>query len=211
MRTNILVTRVAVRWAGNLPSSEWVAARLRMVAELTEPSFRMLETPWYWVWRVAPEHHDQVAEAAPDNVLIALGERDNIHPDIPGDRFLVARIDSDDAFAPDALDRIAAADLKPGTLVNFPRGWQWDRREGRVGVLIFPLEHQGPFVAVTQEGRDMMLHAGGHHGKVRKGRKLVTMGAPSWLQVIHEDNARNRWRRGRPAPLAVLDRFGIRP
>lgn len=225
-RTNVLVTRMGIWFLGALAAEDWVERRLEFSRTIGQPAFEKLETDWHWVWVTAAERFDQVSAAAPEYVTVI---RQELFPDstdpvnlltpndaIPGERFLVARLDSDDAFLPEALDWAATQEWGQRVLVNFPNGWRWYLGKEVVTANILA-SYQGHFLAVTQESRERMFDTGGVHMKARRGREVVTYQPRAYLQMIHGENVTNRRRekmkvfgplRGE-APEDVLARFGV--
>lgn len=200
MRQLVVVTRVAARSPGlgdgrRIPTVEWVAGREELLRLF--PAAAMAATPDIpWVWLTVPERLDQVREIA-DRVypaaIVRTTRRGEV-PEIPGDTFMVARLDSDDAWTPEALRLMAELDLPARHLVNFPCGWQIDPRTGQTGLLDVPEERQGPFLAITRESRDRMLDFGGSHLRARKNRTVLTVRKRAWIQTVHGGNLANEWR-----------------
>lgn len=184
-----------------VPSEEWVASRVEILDRVTAAALRLVQVPFTWVWRTAPERFDQVAEIAeriyPSAVVLGSEQTsDAVAPD--ADSFLTVRLDSDDALLPQAMDAAAAMQLPPRALVNWIRGWQLGWPSGEVAPWHWPRRRQGPFLAVTHEDRDLMLDAGIPHGTARQGRTVVEVEDRSWLQTIHGRNQMNRWRKQEP-------------
>ncbi len=218
MRTLVVVTRMGWGWQGGIPSEDWVAARESMLARVTVPAVKNVKAPLVWVWLVAPERYEQVREIAdrlyPEAILVA---HDPDAEAIPGDEFVVARVDSDDAYMPEAMERLAEMELPPKTLVNWRAGWQLDVRGDPVmAERTYPLHVQGPFLAITSEGREnipAMLLTNGPHGKARRGHDVVHIDERSWIIGIHDLNTSSHWRNLPPITdecrAEVLRRFGI--
>jgi hypothetical protein len=184
--------------AATFPSEEWLEARSVFIEEIAAPAMRQVQVPLTWVWRTCTERRDQVVELRdrifPDAVVtddVSL-TNDEVAPD--AQRFLTVRLDSDDALLPEALERIAAEDLAPSTLVNWWRGWRLNWETGEMGPWFWKLRLQGPFLGLTHESRAEMLQAGVPHTYAREGRRhIVSIKARSWLQTIHGHNQLSRW------------------
>jgi hypothetical protein len=150
--------------------------------------------PFDWVWLVAKERREQVQEIAnrvcPAVILVAEdADADAIAPDASA--FLVARLDSDDAYMPAALEEAAQLNLDPDTLVNWTCGWQLDWEHGWMAERGWALRNQGGFLAITSEGRKNMaemLLTGGDHTQARNGRHVITVLDRSWIRVNHDSN-----------------------
>lgn len=228
-RTNVLITRMGIWFLGKLAEEDWLARRLEFARAIGQPAYEKLETPWHWVWVTAAERYEQVLAEAPDYVTVV---KQNLYPNdedqvflatesnlIPGERFLVARLDSDDAFLPAALDWAASQRWQPDTLLNFPNGWRWYKNEDTIHEVNIMEDYQGHYLAVTQESRDRMFDMGGVHMRARRGRTMVTYPARSYLQFIHGENLtpRSKERKKRvlsPLPQEradeVLAKFGVK-
>jgi hypothetical protein len=200
MRQLVVVTRFGWAWAGVVPDEIWVAERAELLERVTAAALRKVTVPFEWVWLVAPERYEQVREIAdrvyPPAVLVACdADSETIAPH--ASRFVVARVDSDDAYMPEALERLAAMSLEPQTLINWPNGWQLDWRRGWLGERGWALRTQGGFLAVTSEGREnipTMLLTGGDHNTARAGRTVIHVEERSWLRVNHDRNlSTKRW------------------
>lgn len=211
-RTNVLTTRVGIWFGGRLAKEDWLARRLCLMQEVAIPAFEQLESDWEWVWMTCKEREDQVREMAPGYVHIALqldtpwgfwGTVD----DIPGNEFLVARLDSDDAYLPTALDDAASKEWEPNSWIDWFKGWRWDVRPEfgeRFAEAYWPKRRTGHFLAVTQESRDLMLHSGGDHSQILStGRDRHMINQPSFLQIIHGENVGSGW--GNPSIIENRD------
>lgn len=220
MRRLVVVTRVGWAWAGEVPSERWVAEREELLDRVTAASLRRMRAVFDWVWLVAPERCEQVKEIAdrvyPAAVLVAKdSDAEAIAPDIS--RFVVARVDSDDAYLPEALEHLMMMSLEPDTLVNWPHGWQLDWRNGWLGERGWAAHVQGGFLAITSEGREnvpTMLLTGGNHNKARRGRRVIHVEERSWIRVNHDLNlSSKRWPNIPVLPQmerdAILARAGI--
>jgi hypothetical protein len=218
-RALIVVTRVAAPWRG-IPSEEWVANREHLLDAVCAQTFRHMTQPHTWVWRTCEQRADQVAEirdrAYPDAVL-AVGAVGTVDAAAPNhDKFVTARIDSDDAWLPHELDALAGRWLPPDTIINYHMGWQLDWPTGRISNHGWPnREQQGPFLALTHDGRGRMLGVGGDHTKVRARYEHVRhVTRRAWIQVTHGGNIKNAWRNRTPLDREhrrkVLERSHIR-
>lgn len=193
-RALVVVTRLGWAWNGRVPCEDAVAAREELLRRVTAASLRQVQASFDWVWLVAPERREQVQEIAnrvwPSAVLVAEdGDEEAIAPDATA--FAVARLDSDDAYMPLALEDLADMDLDPNTIVNWTCGWQLDWAHGWLAERGWALRTQGGFLAVTSEGRERipeMLLTGGPHTKAREGRRLITVLDRSWVRVNHGAN-----------------------
>jgi hypothetical protein len=160
------------------------------------PAFEKLETEWHWIWMTCKEREDQVREVAPDYVHVALQPVPDLKPwdpidEIPGNSFLFARLDSDDAFLPAALDEAAEKEWAPNSWLDWYKGWRWDIRPEyeRFGEAEFPPRWSGHFLAITHESREDMLNHGGDHSQmVHSARKRHRIDRPGFLQIIHGQN-----------------------
>lgn len=217
-RALVVVTRVGWAWAGVVPSEEWVAAREDLLRRVTAAALLRVGVPLDWVWLVAPERREQVLEMAcrlrPIPTIVA-SDKDAEAVAPWHDQFLVARIDSDDAYLPEALENAADMELPPDTLVNWPCGWQLDWATGRMQERSWSRRTQGPFLAITSEGRENipeMLITGGPHGGARAGRCVARLTEPSWVLTIHGGST-NSWHNIPPIPECerdlVLAQMGI--
>lgn len=216
---------MGIRFRGELATEGHVSKRLAMIHWIGVPAFEKLSTPWHWVWLVAPERYDQVQEGAPDYVhVLRQRYQDDGRPlppgvvaEIPGDRFLSARLDSDDAYLPESLDRLAQQEWGADVLINLARGWTWEINEGFVGYYGFKDRKQGHYLLATNESREGMLDTGGDHTKARRKRDWSEIVHDrenrSWLQVAHGDNMWGAWRGKEKLSHAesdeVLESFGI--
>lgn len=205
----VVVTRVAEggnRFDGEtdhelpaVPSERWVAGRAVLLERVTAAALRRVRSPLTWVWRTHPDRAGQVRTIAgrvwPGAVVIEDGTltRDDVAPDATA--FLVVRLDADDAIHPQQLDRVARTRLAPGTIVNWHRGYKLNWLTGQVRPCEWPLRHQGPFMAYTQESRAAMFHVRGDHGNARTDAypNLLNIGARSWLWTWHGSNMMNKW------------------
>lgn len=193
-RALVVVTRMGWHWAGAVPTEEWVAGREELLRCVTAASLKHVRMPFDWVWLVCPERREQVQEIArrvcPAVILVAEDrDAEAIAPDTSA--FLVARLDSDDAYLPTALEDAAQMDLDSGTLVNWTCGWQLDWAHGWMCERGWALRNQGGFLAVTSEGRENMaemLLTGGSHTEARNGRRVLTVLDRSWIRVNHGAN-----------------------
>ncbi len=216
-RALLIVTPVAIRVRGCLPSAEWLAGREELLTRVTAAAVRRVKAALTWIWLVDPRLAEQAAEIRarvyPEAVFV-----DWEHPDTEAiapdeESFLTVRVDSDDAIAPAAIDKAAALDLPSGALVNWPAGWQLDWQNGALAERDWPRRVQSPFLAIANEGRGRLLELGGDHSRARRGRAVFTMPERSWLQVTHGGNVVNR-RHGDPrVPAderdAILAEFGV--
>jgi hypothetical protein len=188
MRTLVCVTRVGVAY-GVLPTVDrvrWWAKVASQVAAKTMPPH--VE----WVWRTAPQHRDLVQTLAPDRVHV-VDETDVQVPSIVGEKFLVARLDADDALYPSAWDALSDASqtIGPDGAVVFWCGRQINLVDGRGWCLDYRGHWTPPYLALAQDGRDKMLDVGGQHTSATKGRKVHDVAEPSWLQLVGPWNAEN--------------------
>lgn len=226
-RALIVVTRVAAPWRG-IPTEEWVASREHLLDRVAAQPFRQTTEPVWWVWRTCPERAEQVAEIRnrvfPAALLAigAVGTLDEAAPD--HQRFITARIDSDDAWLPAELDALARRGRTPdravqalpdNCVINYHMGWQLDWQTGRISNHGWPnKDQQGPFLALTHGGRERMLGVGGDHTKVRSRYEHVRhVSRRAWVQVAHGGNIKNAWRNRTTLDSEhrriVLDRSGI--
>lgn len=208
-RAVLVVTRFAIDFKGH-PTAEWVAERGRLAAVTCGPSIAACaeRTPLTWVWRTSDTHREQteaIADTMPYRPVVVGTE--STHPDIAPDhrRLLTFRLDSDDAYTPDAVAWAAALNVGPGTIVDFPDGWQHDLATGRVGARRHPT---GPFLAVAHNARGRMLGVGGNHGTVRTGKTVVSCPFGAWVQTVHGGNVSNGWRRD-TVPLLGADAAAV--
>jgi hypothetical protein len=225
----VVITRFSVKWEGRLPDVNWIDARFDLLQRIAFPSLsRQQVDGLVWVVHTAGELKSYVESlftqiSLPRGDIVVTtprGEAAAVSDFFPGiDRFLTARLDSDDAFTPSALptaiERCMALGNHEPVLFNFGSGYQLDWRTGRIYPLTYPASRQGPFLAVTNVGRDAMLDAGGPHWKARSGRQVIDLHGPQWIQVVHGDNVVNQIKNNR-APLpdaeaqAVLTASGVR-
>ena len=199
----------------SVPSEQWLERRSVLLEAITATALRRVRTPFTWVWRVHPERREQAQEISdriwPRAVLVDDElTHDAVAPD--ADSFLGIRLDGDDALDPRCIDRIAARRLPPSTLVNWWAGWKFNWHTGEVAEWEWPKRRQGPFLAVTQEGRERMLDVPGPHNPAREGRQnVVHIDGRNWLYTMHGDNVTSRWRGPETLPTteaeAVLARF----
>jgi hypothetical protein len=211
-RTIVLVTRIAITWAGKVPDSNWLDSRLDMLHTVGIPAFARIRSDVTWVWRTAPEHRSRLTrEARIDDRIVVVDEHDKDARRIPGHEFLVARVDSDDAWLPAAFDELTAVSVPHPAIVDYQDGWQLKWSTGQVAEATYRGRWQGPFLAVTQDRRDRMLDTGGQHTTAHIGRRRIRPETRGWLQIIHSANIANEWR-GIPVrhPRHVLDQFGVR-
>ena len=199
MRALVVSTRIAVSWLGVPPAEEWVTARAEFLRCVTAASLERVSVPVDWVWVAAPEREAQVREMAkeiyPRAIIVREHSKRDIEEIAPESSFVLVRLDSDDAFLPEALDQVVAMELEPKTLVDWPCGWQLDWNSGRLGEWAWPHDDQGPFLAVTVEDRKSLLRTSlGPHRNARQDRHVVTIPTRSWVQVIHGESTRNDWR-----------------
>jgi len=219
-RALVVVTRVGWAWSVVVPSEEWIAARETLLDRVTTAALKRVEVPFSWVWLVCPERYEQVREIAdrlyPQAILVAQdSDSEAIAPN--DSAFVVALVDSDDAYHHRALEEVSMMDLGPDTLVNWPNGWQLDWRRGWLSERGWTLRNQGGFLAITSEGREnvsTMLLTGGNHTKARKGRHVVTVDSRSWVRVNHNLNVSSTHWPDRPMlsdekRASVLSEVGI--
>lgn len=209
-RALIVVTRVAQggdklrhELAGGpplpaVPSEDWLARRAVLLEEITAAALRKVSVPFTWVWRVHPERREQAQEIAdriwPTAVLV---DEELTHDAVAPDdhNFLGVRLDGDDALLPERLDEIVAQPLRPSTIVNWWSGWKYNRNTGEVAEWEWPKRRQGPFLAVTLDGREEMLDVPGPHNPARERRSnLVHVNSRSWIYTMHGDNVTSKWR-----------------
>lgn len=221
-RALIVVTRVAQggdklsnELAGGpplpaVPSEEWLARRSVFLENITAVALRRVERPFTWVWRVHPERHDQAQEIAdriwPDAVLVDEElTHDAVAPD--SEHFLGVRLDADDALLPSALDSVPL-DLPKSTIVDWRRGWKYNALTGEVAEWQWSKRTQGPFLAVTLDGRERMLDVPGPHNPAREGRRHIhAITERSWIYTIHGDNVTSKWGEAEPLPKEEADRI----
>lgn len=216
-RALVIVTRVAqggdkLRYelAGGpplppVPSEEWLARRAVLLESITAAALRKVTVPFSWVWRVHPGRHDQAQEIAdriwPDAVLVDEElTHDAVAPD--ADSFIGVRLDGDDAILPERIDELLTRyEHKVSTLVNWRCGWKFNWETGAVAEWEWKTRTQGPFLAVTQEGRERMLDVPGPHNPAREGRKHIRhIEERSWLYTMHGDNVTSKWGGAEPLP-----------
>ncbi len=205
----IVKTRFSLRWRGALPSREWLESRFEMLKRITLPSLQAQTLPEFdWAILTDPELERDVAGlfrdvATPGRAsIVPVGSTEPTVSEEATeslrrgrDRFLVVRLDSDDALAPDALERIVAASRTLGDdegLINLPSGVVLDWETGRAWKRRFRERYQGPFYALTHSNRDRVLFSGGDHRQAREGRRIAVVPDVSWLQTVHPGNIDNR-------------------
>ncbi len=205
----IVKTRFSLRWRGELPSREWIDERLELLRRVTLPSLRaqtLQDFDWVvltdpdWEERVIEEFSRLAVPARTTVVPVAFDGRTS-RPELreavrrERRRFLVVRLDSDDALAPDALERMSEAARglgEEGGLVNLPEGAVLDWASGAIWRRRFRPHYQGPFCALAHSDIDRLFDTGGEHRHAREGRKLVNLDGVAWLQTVHSGNIDNR-------------------
>lgn len=205
----IVKTRFALRWRGAFPSREWLDQRFELFSRITLPSLRRQALQDFdWAILTDPDWEDEVAARfreldAPGQITIipvtAQGQttkpqlRDQVRRDRK--RFLVVRLDSDDALAPDCLGLMLTRAQEPGFeggLINLPRGVVLDWESGQVWKRCFRESYQGPFHGLAHDDPDRLFDTGGDHRQARADRRVVSIEKPSWLQTVHGGNIDNR-------------------
>ena len=215
MRRRVLLTRVAIRHGGVVPSEAWTASRLDLLALLGRGAFEALGDDWIWVWLVDPARSLQVLEhpvSAHERILVCSRE---VAPGLleRSPSFMI-RLDSDDAFKPDALLKTArAADgWDDETLVEFPRGWQLDLL--RKVAVSRSYSFTPPFCGITaaDPATGFKLLDVPHTDLRTRYPRIVSVQARHWLQVCHDGNILNRMRRPNPSVNVsrMLEGFGVR-
>jgi hypothetical protein len=198
-----------------VPSEDWLARRSVLLERITASSLRKVNAPFTWIWRVHPERHDQAQEMAdriwPSAVLV---DEELTHDAVAPEHnnFIGVRLDADDALIPERLNELAAMDLSPYTLVNWWCGWKFNWNTGEVAKWEWPKRRQGPFLAVTQEGRSRMLDVPGPHNPARDGRHHIRhVDERSWIYTMHGDNVTSKWRGAKPLsdPGTILEEAGV--
>lgn len=225
-RAVVVVTRVAVKFGENRPTPEWTARRFPLLWRISQPSVSRMPYDVAWVWTCTPERYDQVAEAAdaiaiPNGSVAVLPVEEMFEsPDIaslaschPGaERFLTFRLDADDAYLPSAIGGLE--NIEDHTIVDFANGYLWNGRRMRR----FGSAKQGPFLALSNNGRENMVNQGGQHRQAREGRTVIRIERPAWVQTVHGENVmtsmggqRVYWRTrvGRRRRREVLSEAGI--
>lgn len=215
-RALIVVTRVAQggdklsnELAGGsplppVPSEEWLQRRSVLLEQITAKALRRVTVPFTWVWRVHPDRRDQAQAIAdriwPDAVLVDEElTHDAVAPN--AERFIGIRLDGDDALLPERIDALADRDLPPSTLINWWCGWKHNWNTGDAAEWEWPKRRQGPFLAVTLDGREQMLDVPGPHNPAREGRQhLIHVNERSWFYTIHSDNVTSKWCDAEPLP-----------
>jgi hypothetical protein len=100
--------------------------------------------------------------------------------------FLCTRLDSDDYYIPDVLERtLERSDLRQGLLVDFPRGYLASVKKGLVRRHSYI--SQGPFYGIMTDSSDP-LPAIGHHEHARAKRRAVSVSERAWIQTVHDGN-----------------------
>lgn len=216
----VVVTNFSIRRAGILPGIDWITSRFDLLKRTAYPSLVSQRVDGLlWLLRASGPVAAYVTSLAaqiplPRGHVVVTTPQDQagaVAGFFPGaERFLTARLDSDDAFLPTALPAaLAACGVHRGPepmLFNFRSGYQLDWRTGSMFPLTFPDVVQGPFLAVTNRGRDSMLDYGGEHRQARGGRSVVDIEGPQWIQVVHGENLRNRIASGAdPVPRAEAE------
>jgi hypothetical protein len=205
----IVKTRFSLRWRGDLPSRDWMEKRFELLRRITLPSLQAQTlTRFDWAILTDPALEGDVADLFRDlptpgrTTIVPVAATE---PTIPGetteslrrgrDRFLVVRLDSDDALAPDALENIVEASRTLGEgegLIDLPFGVVLDWESGRAWKRRFRGRYQGPFYALSHSNRDRVLFSGGDHRNARQGRDIAVVPGLAWLQTVHSDNIDNR-------------------
>jgi hypothetical protein len=224
----VVVTRLVVRWAGELPSEEWLRRRVELMLRITAPALQAQTAHGIaWLLQAAPERLDLAAQLCaglrlPGGVVRVIGadvkgpQLPDIHPG--AQRFLTFRLDSDDAIDRRTVEQVlraSAAHPHGAPLFNLPAGYQLDWASGALYERVIRPDYQGPFLALRNQGRAAMLHTGGHHRRARRGRDVVEVPEARWLQTIHGGNILNRLASKRsaltePRRAAALAEFRIR-
>jgi len=205
----IVKTRFSLRWRGALPTFEWLRKRLDLLKAATLPSLKAQTMPHFdWAILTDPDLANVVSDLFRDLDLpgrpaivpvapTAPTMREDVTESLRRDRkrFLVVRLDSDDALAPTALEHIVAAAATCGdgeSLINLPSGILLDWTTGKAWKRRFRDRYQGPFYALLHANRDCVLFSGGDHRTARAHRRVEIVPGTSWLQTVHSDNIDNR-------------------
>lgn len=215
----VVVTRVATELAHGAPTSDWTAARLVLLDQLSGPSVRRLPGSVAWVWLCAASRAAQLLEAVGSiegpaggiHVVTVKGmfdrpdrsETEQIHPDATD--VLTFRLDSDDALIPAAVSSVSARPHDERTMFDLAYGYQMSASTGRLVAIATAPSRQGPFLARVNHGRDDIVNVGGNHLQAREGRTVVRVTERAWIQLIHDGNISNQLRK--PKPLARLRRL----
>jgi hypothetical protein len=197
-RAIVIVSRVfgLYIWQYRQPEDDgWFERRMDLLQSITLPALTRVRVPFVWVWQAHRTKIDLVADRMAQLDLHGIDVRlvdqhAKTRPDIwpDADKFITFRVDTDDAWLPPAIERMAGNTFDDRTLIDFRRGVALDWSSGEMRHRSF--SHQGPFLAVTRD-RDLMLDVGGHHRKAREGRTVEHIDTISWIQVVHGGNAVN--------------------
>ena len=205
----IVKTRFSLRWRGELPTREWLGQRLELLKKITLPSLEA-QTMGQFDWAILtdPALEAEVCELFREvdtpgrtTIVPVAATSPTVREEVSEslrrgrERFLIVRLDSDDALVPDALERIVCAAGDFGDeegLVNLPSGVVLDWGTGRMWKREFRERYQGPFYALLHSNRQRVLFSGGDHRNAREGRRVAVVPGLSWLQTVHAGNIDNR-------------------
>lgn len=199
----VITTRLGFRFSGrDLMTPAQVDERIQLLQHTSMRSIAALaEFEPTWVLQTDPDLESHVQRRI-DDESIAVPPGCRVHlvtrrgadfgaaglgslRDLP-DRFLCARLDSDDYYLPEAIEwALDQTQLEVSTLVDFHRGYLVDLSRGDV-------EHhsyvsQGPFYGIVANRWDP-LPSIGHHESARDGRRSVSVNQRAWLQTVHSSN-----------------------
>lgn len=195
----VVVTRVAVTWAGKAPSRAWLRRRIPILRELGAPCLAAASVPLVWVWQTCRLRAAEVADAAA--VMSAMSDLkivvayEDARPRLPMakiDSVTAFRMDSDDAILPDTIDAVTRGRLPDGHMVEFTRGWQMNLQTGELGYYVRTSKQVSPLFAIGR-GRDNPTDVWGYHTHKVTPEHRAPWPKPAIIQGIHDGNASNRW------------------
>jgi hypothetical protein len=211
--TIIVVTNFSVAYKKVLPSKEWIDHRFELLKKtaLSSLSQQTIQN-FIWVLYTAPEWYDYTSNlfksvTLPNGIIKVIkhsskhvgGNPEDLQSIYPGEeKFIIFRLDSDDALSTKAIERVleANANLEEGNetiLFNLPNGIQLDWNTGAMFYMTFRSDYQGPFWAVRKTSRDRLLYLGGHQNKAREyAMRTVDVPGLNWVQVVHGGNLANK-------------------
>lgn len=188
----VIVSRVAVSWNGNVPSSKWLDRRLALMRAVTIPSVTSAQDVT-WVWLTCEQHRDRLLLETADLDFVRVVEQGSLTIPTRSERVVTIRIDSDDVLSPSLYADLRSRPPDRGELVEIMHGYQLDIRTRRMGR--FTMRTRPPPIFAIGRTDDDALDVDRYHAWGRKAVKRTVLSAPGkFIQVVGHGNVLNKWR-----------------